>query len=184
MKLYQYKQQLQQHGVLLSYFGPMRQSLLEHFSEILRQQLELEKQKHSDITPGQMDKVFHIFVEQAQNIARYSAELPALDDSLDDDFRNGIFSIGYQEKQFFVACCNLVSEDTALNLQQKLDNLISLSKDELKQLYRQTRKQRRNEGSKGAGLGLIDMTRHSDKIEYQLIDSSDEHRLFSLTAYI
>jgi len=184
MILQKYKEQLDQHGVLLSYYGPMRQNLVEGFGDLLRQQLALEKEKNQNLPVGISDKVFHIFIEQAQNIARYSAEQPYLTDDGDPDFRNGIFIIGFADNLFYVECCNLVTQSRGEKLKNELSEIVKLDKEKLKKRYKEQRREKQPEESVGAGLGFIDMARHSTKMEYQVNSINPTHSFFSLKVYI
>jgi len=184
MILQKYKEQLDQQGVLLSYYGPMRQNLVESFGDLLRQQLSLEKVKNENMPAGISDKVFHIFIEQAQNIARYSAEQPYLSQGSEPDFRNGIFIIGYNNNHFYVECCNLVTQLRGEKIAEDLKLILSMGKEQLKKHYRQCRKAKAPEYSLGAGLGFIDMARHSSKLEYEVNPIDTTHSFFSLKVYI
>ena len=184
MILQKYKEQLDQQGVLLSYYGPMRQNLVESFGDLLRQQLSLEKEKNADMHAKISAKVFHIFIEQAQNIARYSDEKPYASNDNDADFRNGIFIIGYSNNMFYVECCNLVTISRGEKITESLEKIMQLDKDQLKTLYRKSRREKAPADSLGAGLGFIDMARHSSKMEYVVNSIDETYAFFSLKVYI
>lgn len=184
MILQKYKEQLDQQGVLLSYYGPMRQNLVESFGDLLRQQLSLEKEKNSSIPQNISEKVFHIFIEQAQNIARYSAEQPYQSKEGDSDFRNGIFIIGYSDELFYVECCNLVTISRGQDISKKLNQILAMDSEELKQYYRKCRREEKPADSVGAGLGFIDMARHSSKMRFQVNEIDNTHAFFTLKVYI
>jgi len=184
MILQKYKEQLDQQGVLLSYYGPMRQNLVEGFGDLLRQQLSLEKEKNANMPADISHKVFHIFIEQAQNIARYSAEQPYLTEDTDADFRNGIFIIGNTDNFYYVECCNLVTKARGEKIITNLEQILNMDQEQLKQLYRKSRRGKTPDDSVGAGLGFIDMARHSTKMEYEVNSIDATHSFFSLKVYI
>ncbi len=188
MILQQYKNQLDKQGVLLSYYGPMKQELVENFGELLRQQLAYQQKYVTDIPPKlskQLSQtIFHIFIEQAQNIARYSAQYCYTDKQFNPDLKNGLFNIGKNDEFYFIECCNLIYLEHQEKIQQQLDHILTMNKGELKDYYRQRRRQAPPVGSKGAGLGFIDMARHSSKLEFEITSTDDNYAIFSLKIYI
>jgi len=66
-----------------------------------------------------------------------------------------------------------------------LDSLAKLDADGLKACYREQRRRPREDGSPGAGLGLIDMARKSSRpLEYRVRDIDADTAYFHLTAVI
>ncbi|MBW2011613.1 MAG: hypothetical protein JRI32_08240, partial [Deltaproteobacteria bacterium] len=59
-------------GVIFCFSGPVSQVMLESLGETLR-----KKMQHDLIVFSTIHKVFSIFIEQAQNILNYSAEVVA-----------------------------------------------------------------------------------------------------------
>ena len=83
-----------------------------------------------------MRNVFAIFVEQMQNIVRYSAELEGEDEEDEKtEIRYGVLSIGIDKDKLFVACGNKIHRKDVAKLNQRLAELRTADKQELKDLY-------------------------------------------------
>ncbi len=60
-----------------------------------------------------------------------------------------------------------------------------MSKEELRALYKEQLRGDPEEGSKGAGLGFMEIARRASKpIEFDFIDFDDKHAFFTLKASV
>lgn len=184
MILEQFKRHLDKQGVLLSYYGPMKQELVENFGSLIREQLAYQQQCYNESSPKLTNSIaqhiFHIFIELAQNIARYSAQTCFIDSRFNAEFKNGLFIIGIDEEFYYIEACNLITTEQGKKLHDLLEEISGKDKEALRQLYRQKRKQAPPEGSKGAGLGFVDMARKSEHFDFQITPINDDYSLFSL----
>gem|GEM_PF-2250743 len=183
------KSELDRDGVIISYYGPLKQLLIENFATLLREQLEAYRQQQenspSPIKIKTVQALFHIFVEQLQNVARYSSQLTLLD--IENELLEhacGLIIAGKTQNTFYIECSNEIQLFQVDRLKQQLDTLRLLDKDALRALYKKRRREDPPEGSKGAGLGLIDVIRQTHKIEYTIEKTHDEKALFSLRLYV
>lgn len=168
-KLYK---ELRGEGILFCFCGPTNQSVVEGIGDALRCKMDRDK---TDLNTSQ--RVFAIFVEQMQNIIHYSAECEPGDDSL----RNGVVVVGNSDGKFFVICGNKIERKHQDRMEERLRHIRSLDKAELKSLYKELRRKDPEEGSLGAGLGLVDMARRaSQPLEYHMLPLNDEHAFFSI----
>jgi hypothetical protein len=70
-------------------------------------------------------------------------------------------------------------------IREKIEGIRNLSKEELKLLYRERRRQAPEPGSKGAGLGLIEMARKAGKpIDYSFAPIDEDSSFFSLKVVV
>lgn len=179
-EMFDFRDELNDRGVMFCYSGYMTEQVLTAIGSALRTKLEL------DNTDRQVAKsLFSVFVEQVQNIIRYSAEREFHKDDDDKELRYGILSVGKQDKAFFVACGNLIIEADVDRLRSSLEHISSLDRKGLRQLHKQTLKGETPEGSKGAGVGFIDIARqanHGFEFDFMPVDSS--HSYFCLKAYL
>lgn len=172
---------LTNEGLIFCFCGSVSQSIVEGIGETLWQRMELEGTETSTIS-----KVFPIFVEQMQNILNYSAERISSEKSGGEELRFGIVAVGKSEERFYVCCGNYIEKQSAEMLTKRLNELQSMSKEELKELYKKQRKAAKLEGkAKGGGLGFIDMARRSSKpLEFDIIPVDDKKSFFAMTTTI
>jgi hypothetical protein len=164
--LYQFHNNLIQEGIIFCFSGPVTQHIVEGIGQTLKLKMEREE---TNINTTQ--KVFAIFVEQMQNIVNYSAKNIEAESQ---ELSVGILIVGRQCEHFYVLCGNKINNNQIQIIQEKIEPLKDADKDQLKEIYKQSRKKSPHEGSKGAGLGFIDMARKASQpinIDFQSIDS-------------
>lgn len=157
-------EQLKKEGIIFSFSGPVSQSLLEGIGATLRQKMSLE-----ETSTNVMQKVFSIFVELMQNVINYSAEKGAAETG-EAELRFGVLIIGKRDDQFYIQCGNYISPSQQAPLREKLNRIQGMDKDELKRYYKEQRRKEAADGSKGAGLGFIEMARRaSQPLEFEIL---------------
>ena len=170
-KLYK---ELQGEGVLFCFSGPTTQGVLESIGDALRRRMGCE---NADTNTTQ--RVFAIFVEQVQNIIHYSADCGPCA----EDLRCGVVVVGNADGKFFVICGNKIERGHQQHMETRLKQVQGMDKAQLKALYKELRRQDPEEGSMGAGLGLVDMARRaSEPLEYHMLPLSEHHAFFSIKA--
>ncbi len=174
--LYSIKEELDNKGIFLTYNGPFNQNLVIELVDLIKIKLG------SIASTRVINKIVTIFIEQTQNVIRYSE---CNISGLGCGTGSGICAIGISNKKYFVTCGNFIHKDLKNNLKDKLDALVLLNKGELTALYKKQKKKILEPDSKGAGLGLIDMASKSCKpLNYQFTDVDNEHCFFRITVYI
>jgi len=66
-----------------------------------------------------------------------------------------------------------MDHENAEGLQKNLDELKAMDSKELRKAYKQRLRDGPPEGSKGAGLGFIEMARKADRFEFDFVGSSE-----------
>jgi uncharacterized protein DUF6272 len=175
---------LHKHGVIFAYSGYVTEPVLSGVGEALKQKLAID-----DADTKTLRSVFAIFVEQMQNIIRYSAEKeeshpPAAESPL-MEIRYGILTIGKEGSDYVVCAGNLVVLSDVDRLNAKLSKIRDLSKDELKALYKEQLRAEPEMGSKGAGLGFMEIARRATRpLEFDFTNIDPNHAFFALKATI
>lgn len=179
--LYDFYHELKANRILFCYSGPIAQSSIEGVGSTLRKNLEVEEAGNMAIF-----SVFSIFIEQVQNILNYSAEKLGNSEEMDNELRVGIVVIGHEENEdYFIYCGNRIFNADIPKLSEKIDNINGLNKDELKVLYKERRRMDVEPGSKGAGLGLIEIARRAGKpLEYSFKEIDDIFSFFSIRVVV
>ncbi len=179
--MYAFRGQLQEQGVVFCYSGYMTEEVLTGIGNAIKKMMELEE------TDRMVAKdIFSIFVEQVQNVIRYSAEhVPPKIIGQEKELRYGVLTVGYKDGRYFVSCGNLVRQEDVARLKSSLGHIKALDKDGLKALYKETLKGEAPKRSKGAGVGFVDIARravHGFEFDFSGVD--DNYSYFCLTAYV
>ena len=176
---------LHTQGVIFAYSGYVTEPVLSGVGEALKQKLAID-----DADTKTLRSVFAIFVEQMQNIIRYSAEKLSVDPPDGSihplaEIRHGILTIGKEGTDYVVCAGNLVERDDVQRLHARLSRIREMNREELKALYKEKLRAEPEEGSKGAGLGFMEIARRASKpIEFDFSDIDDDYVFFALKATI
>jgi len=179
-ELYDFYNNIKKEKIVFCYSGPISHSTIEGIGSTLRLDLEMEAAGMSI-----SQKIFSVFIEQMQNILNYSEEKIINDSELEKELRIGVLVIGQDADKFYVYCGNKIYNKDAEKIASRIDEISGLNQEELKVLYKQRRKSEPQEGSKGAGLGLIEMARKSGQpIEYSFKKLDEEFSFFSIKVLV
>jgi len=173
INLYDYKQKLQNDGIIFSFSGPMSHEIIEGIGSAIR--VKIGEGENGDRKAAL--KVFAIFVEQVENVINYSVEK----DYEESQLSFGIVVIGKRDEHFFISGGNKIQTEKVAKLEANLSKLVLMNKDELKIYYKEKRKAAKEDDSKGAGIGFIEMARKSTKpIEYSFEKIDEEYSFFTI----
>jgi len=106
-ELFDLRASLQRQGIIFAYSGYMTETVLSGVGEALKQKLTID-----DAATKTLRSVFAVFVEQMQNIIRYSAELEEKQGRAESqilEIRYGILTIGQENGDYVVHAGNLVA---------------------------------------------------------------------------
>ena len=179
--LFELYNNLKNQKIMFCYCGPIGQSSIEGVGNTLKRNLEIDEAGvNTTIT------IFSVFIEQVQNILNYSAERLGNLAEEDNELRVGVVIIGREESgNYFTYCGNKILNEDIGELEKKIDYVNSLNKDELKLLYKERRRMEPEPGSKGAGLGLIDIARKVGRpLEYKFSKVDDTFSFFSIKTVV
>ncbi|TAN72089.1 MAG: hypothetical protein EPN20_03975 [Magnetospirillum sp.] len=175
-----FKHDLDQRGIIFSFSGYMSEGILYSLGDALRQKMALE-----DTNVSTVKKVFSVFVEQAQNIIRYSADKVSGDVGKVVELSSGMVTIGTENNRFFIVCANVVLADDEPRLRERLERLQKMDKGEIKAYYKEQLREAPEEKSRGATIGLIEIARRaSEPIEFDFDRINDETFFFCMKVSI
>lgn len=144
-----------QHQVIFYYVGYFSQNIVAAMAEAVKLQLEV-----AGVSGPTRRRLFSAFIEMAQNIIHYSADALTPPCQDDGELRHGSVCIRQEsDGRFLLLCANPIAPATAHDLRARLDTLRSMTLEEIKQAYRQTLREEKPEGSKGAGMGFLTVAR-------------------------
>ena len=177
---YQFQQDLHSKGIIFSFTGYVSEGILYALGEALKQKMALDE-TDANVTR----KVFSIFVEQVQNIIRYSADRVEGEVGKKVELSSGMIAVGRENNRFCVVCGNSVSQDDVTALRDRLQQLSQMDKDALKAYYKEKLREPAEEQSRGGSIGLIEIARRaSEPIQFDFMDLDNQAAFFCLKAYI
>ncbi|MEA3456239.1 MAG: SiaB family protein kinase [Campylobacterota bacterium] len=180
MNMLAFKEILEKEGVLFSFSGTVSQSILSSVAETL------EKELHATgIAFTLIQNIFAVFTEQMQNIMSYSQERIHLGDNAFES--PGICIVGYDQAKghFFVGSANIMYQKDESKLSEKLDKIIPMNRDELREYYKVLRRSGKDKHGRGAGLGFLEMAKKSVlPMEYKITQLDEERSFFEIKTYI
>jgi hypothetical protein len=174
-----FRKELDDRGICFSYSGYLTEDILSGIGNALRTKMLID-QTEEKVSRA----VFSAFVEQVQNVIRYSAETSQASSA--DEPKNegtqltlpyGLVAIGeYPDGQRFVTCCNMVHSGDTENLVAQLESIRGLDRKELGALMRQQLRAGPPEGSKGAGVGFIAIAREAHgQWDYDIVKNAKDN---------
>ena len=179
-ELYDFRAVMRAKGIMFAYSGYVTEPVLSGVGEALKQKLSIE-----DADTKTVRSVFAIFVEQMQNIIRYSAEKAQGGEEAPLELRFGVLTIGQDEGSYVVHGGNLVERADVERIEERLSAIRAMDKAQLKAAYKEQLKVGPDEYSKGAGIGFIEIARRASKpIEFDFMEVDDEHAFFALKASV
>jgi hypothetical protein len=174
-ELFNIRSILQKQGIIFAYSGYLTETVLSGVGEAVKHKLAFE-----EADTKTQRSVFAVFVEQVQNMIRYSAEkMPS------GEMRYGVLTIGREGDDYVVHAGNLVARSEVARLRERLGHIRNMNKEELRAVHKERLRLGPEEGSKGAGLGFMEIARRASKpIEFDFTDVDGEHVFFTLKASV
>ena len=155
-------------------------------SEVITDFLNNVEKSLSDAgeSPKKIRKVYNILVEALQNLYHHQAKPPAefiKENGLSDDKYSFCTLIKENNGIYKVTTGNFVKNLTAKSLKERIEQLNSLSQEELKNLYKIVLDNDEFSEKGGGGLGFIEMARKSgNKFGYEFEPYNDKCKFFVL----
>jgi len=172
-----YYKQMQSNSVIMSYKGAASNDLLTSLLSIAQTKLA-ENESKSAIKK----RVFSILVEILQNVYHHYERVHSSSMGEDDAIA---FLLVKLDDTYTIITGNYVATKDVVMLKQRIDEINSLSADELKEKYREQLNIGVVSPKGGAGLGIIDIARKSgNRLEYEFKDLDSHYSFFSLTVRI
>ncbi len=180
-EVYELRANLRGQGVVFAYSGYVTEGILSGVGDALKQKLVSE-----DADTKTLRSVFAVFVEQMQNIIRYSVErLPADGEAEVLDISYGILTIGNEAGNYVVHAGNLILLNDVDTMRSRLSELRDMSRDELKAAYKDQLRSEAVSVGNSAGIGLIEIARRASRpIEFDFMRIDDKHAFFALKATV
>ena len=162
---------MQDHHLGYIYKGVFTQEVTDTILSLTEN--KLEKQEESSKLKK---RVYNILVEALQNVTRHQAQNETTDPTHDS-----LFLIQKMNNRYVITTGNVVLTKNIPFLQNLIDKINTLSKDELKEYYKIVLESGTISDKGGAGLGLIDIARKAgNKLIYKFVPLSNDVSYFYL----
>jgi len=164
--------------ILFAYKGDVTSDLITNVLEVVESKLE--------DTPevGKVaKKIYNALVECLQNLYHHGTVDITGTDKKAKKF--GLFVLTQVNGAYKITTGNFVSKDRIQYLIDRIEQLNSMNKDELKSLYKLILNNQEFSVKGGGGLGMIDVARKTgSKLYYDFIDVDDEYSLYKFNINI
>lgn len=176
----EYYEKLNGGDVLLAYKGSVTSDLISNVLEVVEAKLD-DLSEASKVRK----KVYNVLVESLQNLYHHIDELPdGMKDKFDSKF--GVLVVSRIENNVYkITTGNFITSGKIKVLKDKVDKINSLSKDELKDMYKFILNHQKLSAKGGGGLGLVDIARKTgNKLEYSFENYNNDYYFFNLDVII
>ena len=129
-------------------------------------------------------KVYNVLVECLQNLYHHVDEPPA-GTEIDEKDKYGALVLIKDGTFFRISTGNFVKKEKISLIKDRIDQVNSLSDDEVKLLYREILNNSEFSEKGGGGLGILDIVRKTgNKLEYNFFQVDDDYIFYALDVYI
>ena len=167
------------NNVLLAYKGSITTDFINNVLDTVEAKLQ-DFNEESKIRK----KVYNVLVESLQNLYHHIDELP---DKFKDeyDIKFGILVISKENSAYKISTGNFIRSEKIKYLKDKIDKINSLSKEELKDMYKFILNHQKLSAKGGGGLGLVDIARKTgNKLNYMFQSFNNEFYFYTLEIFI
>jgi len=175
----EYYSRLNGGDVLMAFKGDISGELISNVLEVVEARMD-EYSESSKIRK----KVYNVLVESLQNLYHHIEELP---EGMHEEFgpKFGILLVSRIEDRYKISTGNFITQGKIDMLRTKIDKINSMTRDELKDMYKFILNHQRLSDKGGGGLGLVDIARKTgNKMEYTFEKYDDTYYFFNLDVYI
>ena len=143
----------------------------------------IEKDIEPLVTRREFKTILFVSNEIFQNVGFYSADRD--EDINGNDIGKGRVELTLTPSRYTIISENLVSQEKLKYLQNKIEYYNTLDEEQLKSLYKQLLKAEQEEGSKGGGIGTLEIVRKSkNPLRVELLEEKGDKIMVRITAII
>jgi hypothetical protein len=177
LDIYGFYDKMEQNNIMLSFKGDITSDLLTSILQIMEAKMDNIQEE-----PKIKKKVYNVLVECLQNLYHHMDDVSP--DS-DDKIRSAIFMIGKMENSYNIITGNYIKNENIARLKELLDSINKLSKEELKEYYKEVLNNGEMSLKGGGGLGMIDIARKTGgKLNFEFTPVDEKYSFFSLNINI
>jgi hypothetical protein len=180
LNIYDMYKQMENEEIILAFRGNISEELLTSVFQIIETRM--------DMSPAELrlkKKVNNILVECLQNVYHHMEDFTE-EEKKNNDTGSAMFLVCKDGTgSYRIVTGNYILNSNVMKLQNRIDEINSMSKEELKTHYLESLTKTELSTKGGAGLGMIDMARKSgQKLDYRFDPLNDRISFFSLMIQI
>ena len=171
----EYYEEISKGDVVLAYKGSITSELINDVLDAVEKKL---RDAHEEGKTRK--KLYNVLVESLQNLYHHIEEThEGIDEDLDPKF--GVLVISRENGEYKVITGNFITSGRIKYLKEKIDKINSLTKDELKDMYKFILNHQKLSAKGGGGLGLVDIARKTgSKLAYSFYNYNNNYYFFNL----
>jgi hypothetical protein len=163
------------NGINLVYIGKFNHNIVKMFSSMAE-----EDMNSVAVDIGTKKRVYHTMVEILQNMNKHSDEIADA-----GHVGRGLFMIGKKGNNYFIITSNKIKNSNVKSLKDSIEIINNSTLEELNDLYTAQLRFGRITEKGGAGLGLLDIARKTNKaLQYNFIALNKFYSYFILKVVI
>ena len=174
--LKEYFDNLSKGDVILAYKGSITSELINDVLEGVEKKLAEANEESKT-----RKRIYNVLVESMQNLYHHIEEYhEGINEELDPKF--GVLVVERDKDSYKVTTGNFINSSKIKFLKEKIDKINSLTKEELKDMYKFILNHQKLSAKGGGGLGLVDIARKTgNKLEYAFYNYNNNYYFFNLT---
>jgi len=176
LDIFDFYDKMEKHNIILSFKGDVTSELLTSILQIMESKMDNMQEE-----PKMKKKVYNVLVECLQNLYHH------MDDTAGEagGASSAIFMIGKKDNLYNIVTGNYIANENVAGMKSRLDEVNALTKEELKDYYKQILNNGEMSLKGGGGLGMIDIARKTgQKLGYHFQSVNDKISFFSLNIKI
>jgi hypothetical protein len=171
---------MEEENVILSFKGIVTAELLTSVLDIMESKMESMNEP-----PRIKKKVFNVLVECLQNLYHHLNEISENSTDENIDQKSALLLIVRGKDNFLIRTGNYIKNEKVEELKERLENINSMDKDELKLYYQDSLNSSMVSAKGTAGLGMIDIARKSgNKLDFAFLKINEDTSFFCLNVKI
>jgi hypothetical protein len=184
LDIYDLFRKMDRNNIILSFKGEVTSELLTSILQIMENKLDDVEQNRKV-----RKKVYNILVECLQNLYHHiedieKGEVPAPDTS-EEARRSAIFMIGKEGDHYSIITGNFILKEEEDKLRERIDRINAMTREELKDHYKEVLNNGKLSEKGGGGLGMIDIAKKSgQKLDYNFTPLDGNNSFFSLNVKV
>ena len=177
LDIYDFYDKMERNNIMLSFKGDITSELLTSILQIMESKLDNLQEE-----PKIKKKVYNVLVECLQNLYHH---LDEANEEEDPRVKSAIFMIGKVDGHYDIITGNYINNGNVAGFKKRLDEINGLTKEELKDYYKEVLNNGQMSQKGGGGLGMIDIARKTgQKLDYNFMLVDDKYSFFSLNIKI